>query len=94
MHKTRSMLLMAVVAGCFLTGMGDPVRVVDPPRLSTDELRLRLGEEGLVILDVRIKADWKRVSEKIVGAVRVDPDGADKWAGDYGKEKTIVLYCA
>ena len=43
------------------------------PRMSSDELRSRLGEADLVVLDSRSVPDWQRAVMKIKGAVRVDP---------------------
>jgi len=64
------------------------------PRISSDELKARLGEPGLVILDARTPSDWGRATSKIVGARRVDPHRVESWAPDYDRRQTIVLYCA
>jgi len=64
------------------------------PRMSSDELRSRLGEADLVVLDSRSVPDWQRAVMKIKGAVRVDPGSVVSWAGDYATHQTLVLYCA
>lgn len=64
------------------------------PRINIEELRDLLSNEDLVLLDVRTKKDWKKSDRKIVGAVRVNPKKVESWAGNYPKEKKIVLYCA
>ena len=66
----------------------------DAPRISVVELNDMLDSPDLVILDVRTKRDWESSSRKVVGAVRVDPNNAGSWAGDYPKDQKIVLYCA
>ncbi len=66
----------------------------DVPRIRTEELKGMLGSSDLVLLDVRRENDWKTSDIKITGAVRVDPNDVGSWAGDYGKEQKIVLYCA
>lgn len=66
----------------------------DAPRISTEELQAMLGSSDLVLLDARADRDWKKSDIKIAGAVRVDPDDISSWAGDYGKEQKIILYCA
>ena len=86
---SRRLLLAAV----FLLATSLLVSAANIPRMSTDDLKSRLGEPGLVVLDSRSGSDWERASQKIVGAVRVDPRETEKWAGDYSKEQTIVLYC-
>ncbi|MGK2906630.1 MAG: rhodanese-like domain-containing protein [Desulfuromonadales bacterium] len=63
------------------------------PRISTDDLNLRLGDADLVVLDVRSNPDWRQSDNRIVGSERVDPGAADQWASHYSKEKDIVLYC-
>ena len=64
------------------------------PRMSKDELKAKLGSPDVVLLDVRAKNDWKGSSEKITGALRMDPQTVDAWAGTLPKGKGIVLYCA
>ncbi len=66
----------------------------DTPRLSTEELQAMLGSSDLVLLDVRTAKDLKKSDKKIVGAVRVDPKDVKSWAGNYGKDQRIILYCA
>ena len=70
------------------------VASADAPRISKEELRSRLSDKDLVIIDVRTAHDWRKSNSKIRGAVREDPDDAAAWAKKYGKKKTIVLYCA
>lgn len=64
------------------------------PRISSDELKSRLGEANLVILDVRSNWDWGQSGRQIVGSERVNPAAAVQWADRYPKDKVIVLYCA
>jgi rhodanese-related sulfurtransferase len=66
----------------------------DVPRISTEELKGMLGSGDLVLLDVRTEKDWKKSDKKITGAVRVDPNDVGSWAGNYGKDQKIILYCA
>ena len=83
-----SFLLMAVV----LSSMDS--LAAEPPRITKEELRQRLGDPAVVIVDVRAGWDWSRSDRKISGAVREDPGDAGAWAGRYPKDKLIVLYCA
>ena len=66
----------------------------DTPRISPEELNALLASPDLVVLDVRTEKDWNKSDRKIAGAVRVDPDAVDSWAGEYTGAKKIVLYCA
>jgi hypothetical protein len=62
--------------------------------INTDQLKEMLGSPGLVLLDARTARDWENSERKIVGAVRVDPQDIDSWAGNYSKDQNIVVYCA
>jgi rhodanese-related sulfurtransferase len=62
--------------------------------MSTDELKSRLGDADLVVLDVRAGRDWHNSDKKIAGSERVKPGGANQWVINYPKDKEIVLYCA
>jgi len=66
----------------------------DAPRISTEELQAMLGSSDLVLLDARSARDWKKSDIKIAGSVRIDPDDVNSWAGNYGKDQKIILYCA
>jgi rhodanese-related sulfurtransferase len=66
----------------------------DVPRISTEQLKDLLGSADLALLDVRTEKDWGKSDRKITGAVRVDPDDVNSWAGGYSKDQKIILYCA
>jgi hypothetical protein len=63
-------------------------------RMGTEELKGLLGNPAVVVVDVRTGGDWDGSKTKIQGAVRENPDAPGSWAGKYGKDKTLVLYCA
>lgn len=66
----------------------------DAPRITKEEAKTLLSDPKVVILDVRILSDWKKSDKKIKGAVRVDPHDVGAWAGNYSKEKKIIVYCS
>jgi predicted sulfurtransferase len=66
----------------------------DVSRVTKEELKAKLGSPDVVLLDVRAKNDWEMSNEKIAGAVRMDPQTVDDWAGTLPKDKDIILYCA
>ena len=66
----------------------------DIPRMSVDQLKSRLNDPSLILIDVRSPGDWNTSSIKIKGAFREAPDKENEWAPKYDKDKTIVLYCA
>jgi len=78
-----------MVAGCTMFEKSG-----DAPRMTKDELKARLGNPDLLIIDVRYGKDWTDSDLKIKGAVREDPKAFDSWASKYPKDKTLVFYCA
>jgi rhodanese-related sulfurtransferase len=63
-------------------------------RMSQDDLKLKLDDPNVAIVDVRSYTDWTLSREKIKGARRENYRDFEGWATKYPKEKTIVLYCA
>lgn len=70
------------------------ISVKDIPRMSVDQLKSRLNDPSLILIDVRSPGDWNTSLIKIKGAFREVPDKEKEWAPKYDKDKTIVLYCA
>ena len=70
------------------------ISVRDIPRMSVAQLKSRLNDPSLILIDVRSPGDWNTSSIKIKGAFREVPDKENEWAPKYDKDKTIVLYCA
>ncbi len=65
----------------------------DVPRMEVGELKARLGDPALVVIDVRAANDWESSQAKIKGAVREVGKNVADWASNYPKDKAIVLYC-
>ena len=81
----------------FLVGSGCtlfPEREVQVPWMTQEELRGKLTNPEIVVLDVRKKPDWDRGGTKIRGAFHEDYERVKEWAGKYPRDKTLVLYCA
>jgi rhodanese-related sulfurtransferase len=66
----------------------------DPLRITKEELKRRLGNPDIVIVDVRSGSDWTGSERKIAGAVREAPNDVGGWEKRYAKDKPLVLYCA
>ncbi len=64
------------------------------PRIEPEQLKERIEEPDLHILDVRIVSDWRNSGRKIRGAVRADPHGASSWARTLPKNAVVVVYCS
>ncbi|MBE0575322.1 MAG: hypothetical protein IH613_05430 [Desulfuromonadales bacterium] len=79
------------IFAALLCAMSFAASAAEVPRMSADELKSRLGEPDLVIIDVRQDSDQS--DKQIVGSERVNPGAVNQWAGNYPKNKVIVLYC-
>lgn len=65
-----------------------------PLRITKEELKQRLGNPEIVIVDLRSGSDWKGSERKIAGAVREEPNDVEGWEKRYTKDKPMILYCA
>lgn len=92
MKKVWSLATLGVLVA--LIACADVRGANDVPRISKDELKAKLGSPHVVLLDVRAKGDWEASDQKISGALRMDPQTVDAWAGTLPKNKEIILYCA
>ena len=70
------------------------VSAADPLRITKEELKQRLGNPEIAIVDVRSGSDWTGSERKIAGAVREEPNDAGGWEKRYAKDKPLILYCA
>lgn len=87
--------LTAVLAIGFVLSMLAPLATAsEAVRMSQDDLKLKLGEPDVVIVDVRSYTDWILSREKIKGAERENYRDFEGWATKYPRDKIIVLYCA
>jgi hypothetical protein len=67
----------------------------EAPRITKEQLLAMMGNQDVVILDVRESGSWKNSQWKIKGAVREDPTKDVKtWAEKVPRDKTLVLYCS
>ena len=64
------------------------------PTMTKEQLKARLLDANLVLIDVRTGRDWTSSEFKIQGARREDPANIESWVNRYAKDQTIVLYCA
>lgn len=87
--KNIILLLVFVFFAGATSVMAGGVKTMDK-----DELKAMLDSPELVVLDVRTGKDWSSSEYKIKGAVRLMGKDVSKAMGEFGKESTIVLYCA
>ncbi len=84
-----TLLILFMVGGCTTLA-----KSTDISRMTKEELKVKLGNPDLIVIDVRLGKDWTGSDLKIKGAVREDPQALDSWAKKYPKDKTLVFYCA
>jgi hypothetical protein len=94
MRRPIGLMAALIIGEAVAVLLAVTVAVAGVPLITAEELKAKLGEHNLTILDVRRAAHWNASDRKIVGAVREDPEAVESWAGKYAKEKTLVLYCA
>ncbi len=96
MGQRRWMVTGALIAACIVAGcLRELTSDSGVPRMTKEELKGFLGKPDVVIVDVRQPEDWNKSQQKIVGAVREDPEKDIRtWATRYPKDKTLVFYCA
>lgn len=82
--------LVAAILTLFLGLQAAPAG--DYGRISIQELKSRLGDRNVLIIDVRDEISWSKSARKIPGAVREDSANVGSWAGQYPKDAEIVLY--
>jgi hypothetical protein len=63
-------------------------------KITKEELKGKLDDPNVVIVDVRLGKDWKASESKIKGALRVEPGDVLSLAEKYPKDKMLVFYCA
>ena len=66
----------------------------DAPKMTKEDLKGRLGDPEVVVVDVRAGGSWDNSPTKIKGAVREDPTAVQSWVEKYPKDKTLVFYCS
>ncbi len=66
--------------------------VADAPKITKEELKSKLGDPDLIIIDVLVQDQWETVDQKLPGVVHENPEEVDSWANKYKKDKTYVLY--
>lgn len=84
--------LVMVLIGLFFSGS---MAIADGvPEMTVDDLKSRLDQGDVAVLDVRSDRDWNTADTSIPGSARVNPDEIGQWAKNLPEGKAIVLYCA
>ena len=62
------------------------------PFISIEDLKAKLADPSVVILDVRIPKHFAASRFKVKGAVWVNPKEFDRWVHNFSRDATYVLY--
>ena len=62
------------------------------PFISIEDLKAKLAEPSVVVLDVRIPKHIAASRFKVKGAVWVNPKEFDRWVHNFSRDATYVLY--
>ncbi len=90
----KCFMLFMLFMGLIAIGAGTALAQEPVSLITGEELKARLGSPGLVIIDARGIRTGTGKERVIKGAIAEDPSAPEKWAGKYGKDKTVVVYCA
>ena len=94
-YAVLSWIFCSMITGIFwgcATAPESPMANV--PKMKKEELKARLNNLDLYIVDVRLNRHLKRSPHKIKGAIIENPGDIAKWWPRYRNAKTIVVYCS
>jgi len=89
-----SLMLSAVLGTAAAADEAPRMTLKDVPRLSKEDLKAKLGQPDLAVIDVRLPGQLRPGEPKIPGAVIENPREVHNWMPNYPKKKTLVVYCA
>lgn len=61
--------------------------------ITPSELKDKLTENKVCLLDVRRKADYEKSPEMIAGAIWYDPENVEEWSKILPRDQDLVVYC-
>jgi len=95
MRSDLAVLLLLTVSICWMgVDTSTAYGAGDMARMTQEELKGKLGDPEVIIVDVRTEGSWKASASKIRGAVREDPREIENWIKKFPKDKTLVFYCS
>lgn len=61
--------------------------------INPQELKSKLGNKDVTVIDVRRKEDYAADNSAIPGSTWFDPANIDNWCSTLPTDKEVVLYC-
>ena len=93
-HLKKKLLLIVLISTAFFTLLASTGMAANANKITKEELKKVMGNDTVLILDVRAGRDWSSSEFKIKGADRAAPKDFNSWSNKYPKDNTLVLYCA
>ena len=97
LYRLFALCLLPILATIFVNGCHHGFRPIDElediSRITKEELRGKLGDPSLTIIDARYRPNWEKSDRLIAGALREDPMEVSSWIHKYPKNQMIVFYC-
>jgi rhodanese-related sulfurtransferase len=92
--RKRRLLVILVAAACMALLYASAGFAVarDIDKISKEKLKDALGDDDVVVIDLRIPNDYEPSELRIPGSIRENPMDIRYWS-PYPKDKMIVLYC-
>ena len=91
-YRILVFLVFLLIFGCH-QGLRPVDELADIPRITKEELKAKIGDPSVNIIDVRYKPNWGKSDRLIAGALREEPMEVGSWVHKYHKDRMIVLYC-
>lgn len=86
--------LAMTAAVCALLLLSAATAFAEVASVTIDELKAKLGDPSVIIVDSRSGSDWRGSEFKIQGVVRGETVSVAEWAAELEKTKEIIVYCA
>ena len=94
MKTFKALALTVALVLVFATVSAKDLPFPEISRITQKALNSMLGDRNIVILDVRLEEQWQVADLEIMRAVHENPKEYKSWAKKYGKDQTLVFYCA
>jgi hypothetical protein len=96
-YRFFALCVFLIIVSIFIYGCHGGLRPVeeleDIQRITKEELKTKMGDPSVGIIDVRYKPNWQKSNRLIAGALREEPMEVGSWIHKYPKDRMIVLYC-
>lgn len=96
MKRLYLLALPALCGGCATEPayeFRNDVRPEYRQNVSVAELKRATQQDGVVVLDVRLREDYAANPVLIPGAIYRDPESISEWSSALPTDKSVVVYC-